>query len=74
MNWQRALRSSEYQLSEDGRYSVCRVGNSLGERFEAWRYKAHKAWREYGRNLVANGFLTSQAARDAAEGDANGTA
>jgi hypothetical protein len=67
MKWARALRSSDYQLSEDGRYSVCRVGNSLGERFEAWRTRAHPD----GPHLVATGLITSQAARDAAEGDSD---
>jgi hypothetical protein len=70
MNWRKASHSDPYQLSEDGRYSVCRVMYAQGERFESWRTRAHPD----GPHCVGTGFRTSQQAREAAEGDSDGAA
>ena len=65
MNWQPTPATAYAQLSECGRFSVCRIGFGDGHFFEAWRTRSH----EDGPHLIATNLPTSQAARDAAEED-----
>ena len=65
VNWQKVPPSAYAQVSECGRFSVCRIGFGDGHRFEAWRTRAHPD----GPHLIATNLPTSQAARDAAGKD-----
>ena len=66
MKWQKTNASAYAQVSECGRYSVCRIGIAGGQFYEAWRTRQH----EDGPHLVDTNLPTSQAAREAAEQDA----
>jgi hypothetical protein len=64
MNW---LKPADpyHQYSEDGRYSVCRIGFNGGAFYETWRTRKH----EDGPHLVITNLPTSADARVAAEAD-----
>lgn len=63
MKWQPPARYA--QVSEDGRYSVCRIGIGDGQFIEAWRTRKHPD----GPHLVSTNMKTAQDARTACEAD-----
>ena len=65
MNWRKTGALEYAQVSECGRYSVCRIGIADGQFYEAWRTRKH----EDGPHLIATNLPTSQAAREVAEED-----
>jgi hypothetical protein len=65
MNWRPTPATANAQVSEDGRYSVCRIAIRDRVMFEAWRTRSHVD----GPHCVSTNLPTSQAARDAAEED-----
>ena len=57
MDW---LRSSSVAIvSEDRRYSVCRIGSPERAMYEAWRTRHHPA----GAGLIATGLHSADVAR-----------
>ena len=63
MNWQNPARYA--QVSECGRYSVCRIGIGDGQFLEAWRTRQHPD----GPHLVSTNLKTALDARKACEAD-----
>ena len=63
MNWQPPARYA--QVSEDGRYSICRVGIGDEQFVEAWRTRKHQE----GPHLVSTNLKSAQDARNACEAD-----
>ena len=53
------------QVSECGRYSVCKIGGRDGYRYETWRTRAHPE----GPHLVAHNLETADEAKRMAEAD-----
>lgn len=68
MRWLAPDVRAGYQYSECRRYSVCRIDWYSKPYYEAWRTLDHRD----GRECVATGLGTSQAARQAAEDDDRG--
>lgn len=64
MNWRHSTIADWHQLSDCGRYSVCRIGGPVTF-YEAWRTRQH----EDGPHLIATNLATSAEARQIAEGD-----
>lgn len=53
-------------VSDDGCYSIAKIGGKGGQCYEVWRTRAHKE----GPHLVAHNVATSAQARKLAEADA----
>ena len=63
MNWQKPTRFA--QLSEDGRYSVAKIGNEVGHFYEAYRTRQHVD----GPHLISTCLKTPDEARAQCEAD-----
>jgi hypothetical protein len=64
MNWHPPAKY--HQLSMCGHYSVAKVGNGEGFKYELWRTRAHP----HGPHLIAVNLPTAAAAKAVCEQDA----